>query len=115
VSSRRPVPPASAAWPARGCAPLCPFCQADPAESPLSEFRTCRQAADQAANRDDSSPSRQSEPTLSARPGIDISHQAEEGFALAFDVRVDEPPTAAVKLTMVRLVAGDDGPTVCPQ
>jgi beta-glucosidase len=114
---------------------------------------------------------------LSARPGIDISSQSKEGFALAFDVRVDEPPTAAVNLSMscgmpcrgsvdltstlatlpagewhtlrvplscladagadmtridspfglgttgqlslafsdVRLVPGDDGPTVCPQ
>jgi beta-glucosidase len=114
---------------------------------------------------------------LSARPAVDISSQSKEGFALAFDVRVDEPPTAAVSLSMscgmpcrgsvdlmptlaelpsgewhtlrvplsclaaagadmtridspfgllttgrlslvfsdVRLVAADDGPTVCPQ
>jgi beta-glucosidase len=38
--------------------------------------------------------------TLSARPGIDIGSQAKEGYALAFDVRVDEPPTDAVNLFM---------------
>jgi beta-glucosidase len=37
---------------------------------------------------------------LSTRPAVDISSQSEDGFALAFDVRVDEPPTAPVNLSM---------------
>jgi beta-glucosidase len=37
---------------------------------------------------------------LSTRPAVDLSSRSEDGFALAFDVRVDEPPTAPVNLSM---------------